>query len=382
MNLTEPIPPREERQRTDASLQAERVTVDEALTKAMLTTDAVVDGTRADSDALKSLHRIAVDASCVSSDVRLEDEREMSDAALQVERTESDAALARERSLRRTLARVHTYDAQRGATDSCLATERESADFDSRLSTWLLTQERVAHNDTRSALTTRDELLTVIGHDLRSPLSAILAGTSLLIDGGTVGALGSPPRELVKGIRRNVGDMLRLINDLLDAERVAAGTFAVQLRSCELKKLASQAAEAFAPLAAEKRQKLSVELPTDAVVVSCDGVKILQVISNLLANAVKFTPPRGSIVLSLTSGVEWAQISVGDTGPGIPAEDRERIFDRFSQLAKRDRTGLGLGLYIAKSIVNAHGGQFWIASTAGEGSVFSFALPLKPRTEQ
>ena len=374
MNAKQPNPPRTARKRTDESLQNERASTDDALAAASNATDAAVSDSRGDADALKASVRDATDAARADVDLLVVEERQVIDDSLAAERHEADAAIERERSLRRALQQSRTFHLEREATDSDLTSERRNTDREMRKSTWLLTCERAALDDARTALATRDELLAIVGHDLRSPLGAILAGTSLLDTGAALGAPGSGPRGLVDGIRRNANGMLRLIGDLLDAERFAAGAFDFQRRSHDLSALARDVGETFALLAMEKSQTLSIEVPEGPVLVSCDGDRIRQVLTNLLDNAIKFTPRNGAIVLTVSGAVGWAHASVCDTGPGIPEAARTRIFDRYSQLTHQRRTGLGLGLYIAKAIIDAHAGQLWVASAAGEGSVFSFAL--------
>ncbi len=342
----------------------------------MRATDKALDKSRGDADAVTLEQRDATDAGGGPVDPAVVLEREVTDATLEAERKDADRAIERERALRRALEKTHRHGFARLATDKDLATERDKSDDELSQSSWLLSEERAAHDDTRLALTTRDEFLAIVSHDLRSPLTAVLAGTTLLAKAPALAGADRKLARIVDGMRRNAASMLRLISDLLDIERLTAGKFEVKPRDQDLGELVRQAADVFESQAAEKSLILSVELPADPVVSRCDGDRILQVITNLLDNAVKFTGVGGSVVVTLTKTGSRAQVSVGDTGPGIPEADRARIFERFSQLSTSGRTGLGLGLYIAKAIIGAHGGQLWVASAQGQGSVFSFALAL------
>ncbi len=298
--------------------------------------------------------------------------RERTDASLAQEREHVDADIelspTRAQALRQALERSRNYEREREATDADLSTERQ-------VSTWLLSLERAAHEETKATLTTRDEFLAIVSHDLRSPLSAILHGTEMLNSNRAVEGSENAGRT-VEGIRRNAAGMLRMIDDLLDVERLAVGKLELVTRDHDLRKLVSNVMEMFASRAQEKALSLSVDLPEAPVVVSCDGDRVMQVLTNLVSNAVKFTSRGGAVVISVCRGENSGLVSVGDTGPGIPVEARGKIFERFSQLPSGNRTGLGLGLFIAKSIICAHEGKLWVASAVGEGSVFSFALRL------
>ncbi len=365
------------REHTDESLQKERSKADKVLDYRLIReADEALDLIRDDADATKLEQRDATDATSKTVDPRLLKEREVTDATLDTERREVDLSIERERAHRRATERARHYNAERLATNSNLATEREEVDNEVTRSTWRLTEEQAAHEDTRLALTTRDELLAILSHDLRSPLCSVLAGADLLTKHSERGTDFKASQRYISSIQRSANGMLRLINDLLDAERFASGNMQLAPGKHDLRELVQLAVVSLEPMAISKAQVLSADLPPLPVYVSCDNERIMQVMTNLLGNALKFTPEGGAVVISVTSAAGRGQVSVSDTGPGIAAAERDRIFERFSRLPSPERSGLGLGLWIAKKIIAAHEGRLWVASAVGEGSVFSFALRL------
>jgi signal transduction histidine kinase len=132
----------------------------------------------------------------------------------------------------------------------------------------------------------------------------------------------------------------------------------------------------FSPIAIAAKIGMTLNIPAKPAFVDLDSVRVLQVVSNLIGNALKFTPTGGTVSLNEVTNQDEVEISVIDTGPEVPAESRTAVFDRFSQVLGYDPRSLGLGLYIAKSIVEAHGGRIWVSSHVGPGSTFTFTLPL------
>jgi signal transduction histidine kinase len=172
-----------------------------------------------------------------------------------------------------------------------------------------------------------------------------------------------------------VDAMTRLVSDLLDVARFEGGEFRVSREERNLVGVVKEAVDTFAPVAASRDLRLELELPSDSMQAWFDHDRVLQVLSNLLRNAIHFTPAGGSIAITAISEDHGSRVSVRDTGVGIPVPLQSRIFDRFQQLRSADRRGLGLGLYISKRIIDAHGGRIWVESSPGEGSTFSFTLP-------
>jgi signal transduction histidine kinase len=182
--------------------------------------------------------------------------------------------------------------------------------------------------------------------------------------------------NLVRTIESSTAWMNRLIEDLLDVARMEAGRLALERQPHDLVRVISEATVMLEPLIAEKTIALREELPDYLPRISVDARRIVQVLENLVSNAVKHTAAGGEIHVSATSANGEVQVAVRDTGAGIPAENLAHLFDRFWQARGARRGGAGLGLAIAKGIVEAHGGRIWVESEVGRGSTFAFSLPL------
>ena len=228
----------------------------------------------------------------------------------------------------------------------------------------------------RQAIELRDELLAFVSHDIRNPLNTIAICTTLLAD---ILPRSARTREVMRRldmIRRSVDQMDRLIQDLLDAARAQAGRLAIEPHDVQLAPLLAEAILTLRPLAAEKRQRLEIAMVDPVPPVRADRHRTLQVVSNLVGNAIKFTPPGGRITVRAWRAGTNAVVCVDDSGAGIAPEDLPHVFERFWQARNERRTGAGLGLAIARSIVEAHGGRIWVESRPGYGARFYFTLPL------
>jgi chemotaxis family two-component system sensor kinase Cph1 len=227
------------------------------------------------------------------------------------------------------------------------------------------------------AVRARNELLAVVSHDLRGPLSAVLLQAEVMLhltrggdqDGAHV-LHGSAER-----IRRSAAHMKALTDDLLDLASIEAKRFSLHLKSVESREVVEEAMLAASPLAEAKRITLAVEL-LDMPRVEADPERIFRVLSNLLGNAIKFTPDGGHITVRAERTGDHLSIAVKDTGPGIAADQLPHVFDRYWKAQSSSQAGAGLGLYIASGIVEAHGGKIWAESPAGGGATLTFTLPL------
>jgi len=221
----------------------------------------------------------------------------------------------------------------------------------------------------------RDQLLATVTHDLRNPLTAILAGAQgLLAAEGTATSSGRQRRLEV--IRRSAERMSRLTEDLLAVAQIERGGIALRCATNSVHSMLTEAAALFEPLAAQRAQTLVVSTPAPDVVVKCDSDRILQVLSNLMGNALKFAREHGRIELRAGLMHDHVCFSVTDDGPGIAPANLPRVFDLGWQATPCDHRGLGLGLAIAKALVLVHGGQIWVQSRVGAGTTFFFTLPL------
>lgn len=225
------------------------------------------------------------------------------------------------------------------------------------------------------AVRARDDLVAVVSHDLRNPLGVIQMQAAVLLQ--TVGS-GSEEfsrriQSSVDHIQRAVRRMNTLIRDLLDLAKLEAGRFTLQCTQCQIDELVEESLLILRPLAEVKRITLTSDLHGD--VVYADRDRIFQVLSNLVGNAIKFTPERGSIFVRAETVNTEVRVTVSDTGPGIPPDQLANVFDRYWQARRSDQEGSGLGLFIAKGIIEAHGGKIWTEAHPGTGATFTFILP-------
>jgi PAS domain S-box-containing protein len=229
------------------------------------------------------------------------------------------------------------------------------------------------------AIHARDDVMSIVAHDLRNPLNSIGIQAQLIVRG--VEAQPVPVerlRDAATSIRTSVASMDRLIRDLFDAARGEAGQLVQSVRPCEPARLVGDAGESVRALAASKGLALRLVVAPELPLVSADRERVHQVLSNLLGNAIKFTPAGGTLTVTAEREERCVAFVVSDTGPGIAAEDLPRVFDRFWRGKSSDHKGVGLGLWICKGIVQSHGGEITAQSTPGHGCKFRFTLPLAP----
>ena len=217
----------------------------------------------------------------------------------------------------------------------------------------------------------REEVLGIVAHDLRNPLNTIITSTDLLLQENLEPARRT---ELLEAALRTGRRMNRLIGDLLDTVRMHSGKFTLEIEDVGVDTIFRQAVETFRPIAEKRKICLDAIPPADDVAVRADPFRVSQIVGNIVGNALKFTPENGRVTMRADASENHVTIHISDTGPGIAPEDIAHLFDDFWQ-ARNDHRGVGLGLAIAKGVVEAHGGRIWCDSTLGRGSTFSFTLP-------
>jgi PAS domain S-box-containing protein len=230
-------------------------------------------------------------------------------------------------------------------------------------------------NEAQQATRARDELLAIVAHDLRNPLNTVYMSCSTLLESASAVERPAEHRQLTM-MRGAAQRMNRFIHDLLDVKRIEQGRLNVEPRPETMSVIARDALDMLRPLADAQALAFESDVPDDLPKVLADSARIQQVLSNLLGNAIKFTPRGGTITLRAKPEPGELRISVIDTGPGISADQLPHVFGRFWQGRATDDRGIGLGLSIARGIVEAHRGRIWVESRLGEGSAFYFTLPV------
>jgi signal transduction histidine kinase len=303
-------------------------------------------------------------------DDHLRQERRVTDRILVDEMEQVEATLAKELREERNALR-----ADRKETDDDLVRERRHTDEAVEHVVGLLAEEKRDHVYSARKFASRNEFLSIVSHDLRGPLMTITGLAGLIAQQAGTDDAGQRIRALADRVQRSVGVMDRLIRDLLDFGSFEDGQLRVAAECLDIRMLLEGAVDAFHAVAAAKGISLAADLPADPVIAKYDPHRMLQVMSNLIHNAIKFTPKGGSIQLRVARTPTACRVSVTDTGIGIPESDLKSVFERFRQLDRGDRTGLGLGLYISLWIVEAHGGRIWAESTVGAGTTIHFTVP-------
>jgi signal transduction histidine kinase len=353
----------EERSHTDESLQSERRDLDAAIASRLATAeedaDEIVGHARALADAIVRKTRLNEDqqnppTTTDGGRAAVLKQRGVEDAVLEAERTEADEALRRQREQH---ARILTalLPLEREKTDRHLLTERIRADAD---------------------VSNRDDFLGIVSHDLRDLLGALVITATLISKRAPQSEEGAQTRAGAERIHRYVARMNRLIGDLVDVASIDAGKLSVAPVRGDLSMLIAEAVDTFQASTQAKELTLEMDITQRPLMAAFDYDRMLQVLANLITNAIKFTPPGGAIQVSANPLADSVHVSVRDTGVGIPVHLTEAIFERFRQVAGHDRGGMGLGLYISKCLVEAQGGRMWAESQAGEGTTIHVSLPL------
>ncbi len=349
-------------------------------------TDTAVTITRIEADKAKQKRRSDFDrwllgvsskfvqiGSQSSVDWQILKERSSEDSAIELERLQSDFAINFEREEKKKLF-SDLIKHEREINDKSLVKEQAKSVLKAEASANLLSVEMAAHLDTKKALTTREEFVAIVSHDLRNPIGTIFSCAEILLDESSVN-LNDDAKHWIELIKRSANSSLRLISDILDMERIVGGKLQLNLERCQISDLVKESVENNTHLASAKTILLRASPMSITGYITCDKARIEQVLSNLIGNAVKFTPEGGAVVITVEENEKEIKVSVNDTGPGIPENQIGRIFERFTQLENKNRTGLGLGLHISKTLIEFHQGKIGVTSSIGTGSTFYFTLP-------
>ena len=232
------------------------------------------------------------------------------------------------------------------------------------------------YEQARHAVALRDQTLAIVSHDLRSPLQTIMLASTVLGDEEVEGATPSSRALVIEKIQIAADRMDHLIDDLLDFASIEVGQLSIVAKPHEVAALVDESMASFEAMAKKRQVKLTAETPPDMPLILCDRRRMLQVVANLLGNALKIVTPGDSVCLRVNVREREAVFSVSDTGPGIAVTDQKRLFERFWRGPDASYKGAGLGLAIAQGIVEGHRGRIWVESELGHGATFYFTVPL------
>ncbi|HEX9640852.1 MAG TPA: HAMP domain-containing sensor histidine kinase [Candidatus Krumholzibacteria bacterium] len=370
------------RVQTDASLGSERAgmgaTVDrvqrqlaDLIARDRILSDERLSRVRESADELLTAER----AASPRGSSQLQQERRAADESKYAERYATDGEIAKERQhddaheetgrLERALD-LAKHEAQRKDTNDCLSAERHDAD----LTTAALQATRSALDGAHEHEARSNEIFSMVTHDLRNPLCVIVANANLIADGVTDPVM----RDAAQDVRLAAARMGRLLTDLLNVARIDAGMLRMEKRRHDVRALLSEVLHSYRSLFDGRGVHFAVDVPTTEMFASFDYDRASQLLSNLLGNAMKFTTTGGSVALHAERQTEQLVFVVQDTGSGIDPDALPHLFERFFQRDSNNRRGLGLGLYICRTIAEAHGGTVSVESKLGEGSTFRVSL--------
>ncbi|MFY2564093.1 ATP-binding protein [Corallococcus terminator] len=290
-------------------------------------------------------------------------------------------ALERDRAWRKDITRREDAEEEREqakARGAVADRERIVAESSSDRYEALARENAQLYKQAQVAVREREQILRVVSHDLKNPLSTIIMTTGALAPKETA---ARPRTELpvplgVERIQRAAERMMRLIEDLLDFASIERGHLSIKRQPNDPATLVHETLASFERIAQEHQLKMTGEVEPGLPLIFCDKDRILQVLSNLVGNATKVTAEGGSITLSVEARARECVFAVADTGPGIQREDLKHLFDRYWRSNEARYEGLGLGLSIASGIIDEHGGRLWVESEWGHGATFRFTVPL------
>ena len=227
----------------------------------------------------------------------------------------------------------------------------------------------------------KDEFVSIVSHDLRSPLTGIMLCSDMFLM-KIFGELTEKQKEAVQSIKKATQHLTKLINNLLDLAKIEAGKIELHKLKGKIGGAVKESINAMQFNAHEKKIDIKLNLPEAEPEINADWLKIFQVMNNLIGNAIKFTHEGGSVTIDVIYSQDGAEVSVADTGQGIAEDDIPLIFDKFRQVkskATRGEKGSGFGLAIAKNLIKLHGGRIWVESEVGKGSTFYFSIPINQK---
>lgn len=352
----------ESRTLTDQNLRTERERSDDELlvrSNALAEdSDEVIERARERARTVLELARGREDQHLLeigaTSDVRatVERARRVEEAALAAERTAADAQRLDERERRRA-AMLQLLAFERGATDRTLAAERRVAD---------------------GSIGAREDLLAVVAHDLRNMLNTIMIDASVIVMLRDL----QPAQAQAAHTQRVCAQMAQVLEDLLDFSSFAAGKLTLAAADVDVVHIVADAVSIQAEVAKAHELALTLRADVPALILRGDGRRLTRLLMNLIGNALKYTPAGGRVDVRVSAIGDECEIAIADSGVGIPRDQLESVFERFQQLGTGPRrsTGVGLGLYIARLITDAHGGRIWAESEASAGATFRVRLPI------
>jgi signal transduction histidine kinase len=262
---------------------------------------------------------------------------------------------------------------------AALLIARQQAEMMERRARWARLEE--SNRALAQSMQAKTEFLATMSHELRTPLNSIIGFSALLLDDPGEGAAGEQRRRFASNVNQSGRRLLALVNDILDLTKVEAGRMELRITSFDVEEAIGAVVAEMRPLAEQKGLRLAVRVAPSVGTVTADEGKLKQVLYHLLSNAVKFTPAAGYVEVAARRAEGAVEVTVADSGIGIAPEDQERIFQAFRQLdssLSRRYEGAGLGLALARQLVELQDGRIWVESGLGEGSRFYFTLPLTP----